>query len=49
MKKENSVIENIEWLISQYKRDSEIEEDLELKNAYENIVIELTYIINLSK
>jgi hypothetical protein len=43
--------ENINFLIMMYKRELEISKDLteELKEAYENIIIELETIEELSK
>lgn len=55
MKKSNTVVENIEFLLSMYKRELELaksgkyELSTELEEAYENIIIELETIIELSK
>ena len=51
MKRSNTIVENIEFLISMYKRDLELDKELtiELEEAYENIIIELETIIELSK
>lgn len=55
MKKGGSFEENIKFLISMYKRELELAEegkeelDWELKNAYENIIIELETILEFSK
>jgi len=55
MKRTNSVIQNVEFLLSMYKRElkyyEEGNEEIsdELKEAYENIIIELEIIIEFSK
>ena len=55
MTKENTMKENIEFLLSMYKRELELAKEgkhelsLEQKEAYENIIIELETIIRLSK
>lgn len=55
MKKGATFKENIEFLISMYKRELELakdgkeELDMELENAYENIIIELETILEFSK
>lgn len=56
MKKENTLKENISWLLEQYKKELEIEErqdieeqNLDVINDYKNIIIELEYALKISK
>ena len=51
MKRENTIIQNIEFLISMYKKDLEHEEEWTMQEleCFENIIIELQTIIDLSK
>lgn len=55
MKRGASFKENIEFLISMYKRELELAKEgkeelsLELEEAYENIIIELETILQFSK
>jgi hypothetical protein len=51
MKRSNTIVENIEFLISMYERDLEHPEDYtpEELEDFENIIIELKTIIEFSK
>lgn len=56
MKRENNIYENIEWLLSQYKKELEIEEskDIDEQNfdiieSYKNIIVELEFALRISK
>ncbi len=51
MKRGATYKENIEFLLLMYKRDLELDKNLsiELEEAYENIIIELEAILELSK
>ena len=55
MKNGETLRENIYWLLSQYKKELEIEkqkdvleQELEIINCYENIIIELEYALKVS-
>lgn len=56
MKKTNTLKENIQWLIEQYKKELQLEEqkdileqNLDILDAYKNIIIELEYALELDK
>lgn len=57
MLKENTLKQNIEFLLNQYKKELDIEnkkkdileQDLEAITFYENIIIELEYALKISK
>lgn len=56
MLKENTLKQNIEFLLNQYKKELEIEnekdileQDLEILTFYQNIIIELEYALKISK
>ena len=50
MKRSNTIIQNIEFLISQYKREIETQElTIEERISYENFIYELQFIIELSR
>lgn len=55
MLKENTLKQNIEFLLNQYKKELDIEnkkdileQDLEAITFYENIIIELEYALKIS-
>lgn len=56
MEKKNTLKENIQWLVEQYKKELQLEEqkdilkqNLDLVDAYKNIIIELEYALELDK
>lgn len=56
MEKEKTLKENISWLLEQYKRELELEEqkdieeqDLDIIDSYKNYIIELEYALKISK
>lgn len=56
MEKNNTLKENITWLLEQYKKELKIEEsqdiddqNLDIINDYKNIIIELEYALKISK
>lgn len=56
MLKDNTLKQNIEWLLNQYKKELDIEEqkdilyqDLEAIEFYKNIIIELEYALRISR
>lgn len=55
MKNNETLRENINWLINRYREELKIEkqkdileQDLEIINCYENIIIELEYALKVS-
>lgn len=53
---ENNIYENIEWLLTRYKTELELEEKKDIREqnfetieCYKNIIIELECILRLSK
>lgn len=56
MEKGKTLKENITWLLEQYKKELELEEqkdiddqNLERQEGYKNIIIELEYALEISK
>ena len=56
MLKENTLRENIEWLLEQYKKELKLEEqqdideqNFDIINGYENIIIELEFALKISR
>lgn len=56
MERDKTLKENLEWLIRQYQKELDIEEnknieeqDLDTIEHYKNIIIELEYAIKISK
>ena len=56
MENTNTLKQNIQWLLEQYKKELKIEEEqdilkqnLDVINSYKNIIIELEYALKISK
>lgn len=56
MEKKNTLKQNIQWLVEQYKKELQLEEqkdileqNLDILNDFKNIIIELEYALELDK
>lgn len=56
MEKGKTLKENISWLLQQYKKELELEEEkdideqnLDIIESYKNVIIELEYALSISK